>query len=155
MYERVLFPTDGSEEAAVASEHSLEFARRFDAPLHVLYVVDVRALKAADDTPNPALGSLEATGEQEVTRVSERAERAGIDATTAVIRGTPASTIVEASENDDVIVMGSHGRTGFDRYLIGSTAEKVVRTADVPVVTVPPTENTRNPEPHLTAESTT
>lgn len=155
MYDRVLFPTDGSEEATVATEHALEFARRFDARLHVLYVVDVRSLRAADNSSNPALGSLEATGEREVAKVGERAERAGVDATTAVARGTPAGTIVEAAESDDVIVMGTHGRTGFDRYLVGSTAEKVVRAADVPVVTVPPTENTRGPESTPTAEGTT
>lgn len=137
MYDRVLFPTDGSEGADVATEHALTIARRFDAPLRALYVVDVRAFQARDAYAGPAIEALEAGGEEAVERVRDAAEGRGVEVTTDVVEGTPASAIVEAAEDGDVVVMGTHGRTGLDRYLIGSTTEKVVRTADVPVVTVP------------------
>lgn len=144
MYDRVLFPTDGSEGADVATEHAIEVANRFDAPIHAVYVVDMTALYGADaySSPplDPPLDALEAEGREWLERVSERADREDIDVTTAVEEGSPASAIVEAAEADDVIVMGTHGRTGLDRYLIGSTTEKVVRTADVPVLTVPVTK---------------
>lgn len=148
MYDRVLFPTDGSEGSDVATEHALEIARRFDAPMHVLYVVDLTALHGADAYATPAfdppIDAMEAAGEEQVEAVSDHAERAGIDVTSAVVEGTPARTIVETAEDGDVIVMGTHGRTGLDRYLIGSTTEKVVRTAPVPVVTVPLEEDTES-----------
>lgn len=141
MYERVLLPTDGSDAADVATEHAIGLARQFDIPLHALYVVDVRAAQATDayagPSVDPTIDALEGAGEEAVERVRERAEGDGVDVTTAVVDGTPASAIVEAATGGDVIVMGTHGRTGLDRYLIGSTTEKVVRTADVPVVTVP------------------
>lgn len=141
MYERVLFPTDGSDAAEAATEHALAIASRFDVPLHALYVVDVRAAQATDayagPSVDPPMDALEAAGEEAVERVGDRAEREGVAVTTAVVEGTPTSAIVEAAADGDVVVMGTHGRTGLDRYLIGSTTEKVVRTADVPVVTVP------------------
>ncbi len=139
VYERVLFPTDGSDGAEAATEHALELARRFDAPLHVLYVVDVTVAHASDAYSGPTLDALTASGENVVEAVRERAEEAGIDTATTVTEGTPARTIVETAEDGDVVVMGTHGRTGLDRYLLGSTTEKAVRTADVPVVTVPVT----------------
>lgn len=140
MYERVLFPTDGSEGSDVALEHALELAHRFDAPLHVLYVVDVRALQGSDAYSGPALDSLVNAGEERVERVVERAAQSGVEVTNAVVEGTPATSIIEESRPGDLIVMGTHGRSGLDRYLIGSTTEKVVRTAEVPVVTVPMTD---------------
>lgn len=141
MYERVLHPTDGSDRAGIATKHAVEIARGFDAPLHVLYVVDVEAIRGDDTFSTPTfeatIETLEAEGEEQIERVRERGERDDIEVTSAITQGTPASTIVENAATGDVIVMGTHGRTGLDRYLIGSTTEKVVRTADVPVVTVP------------------
>ena len=137
MYERILYPTDGSEGADIAVEHALELARRFDAPLHVLYAVDVTTLQVNDTFSGPMLDALEEEGKEHLKRVSERVARHDIDVTSAVVKGTPAHSIVEAAENDDLIVMATHGRTGLNRFLIGSTTEKVVRTADVPIVTVP------------------
>lgn len=139
VYERVLFPTDGSDGAEAATGHALELARRFDAPMHVLYVVDVTVAHASDAYSGPTLDALTASGESVVEAVRERAEAAGVDVTTTVTEGTPAKTIVETADPGDVTVMGTHGRTGLDRYLVGSTTEKVVRTAGVPVVTVPVT----------------
>lgn len=143
MYERVLFPTDGSDAASAATEHAIELAREFDAPIHVLYVVDVTPAHASDAYAGVAMDTLLTEGEEHVEAAREAAERAGIEVTTDVTEGTPAQTIVETAEPGDVIVMGTHGRSGLDRYLIGSTTENVVRTADVPVVTVPVHEGER------------
>lgn len=137
MYDRVILPTDGSEGAAVATEHALDLAELVDAPLHVLFVVDTTTGHTSDAYSGVAVDALREAGEEAVERVRERAERAGVEATTEVEIGAPASTIVETAGPGDVLVLGTHGRTGLSRYLIGSTTEKVVRTADVPVVTVP------------------
>jgi nucleotide-binding universal stress UspA family protein len=76
-------------------------------------------------------------GEERTEAVVERARQVGIEASNTVVEGTPAEAVVDEARDSDVVIMGTHGRTGLDRYLIGSTTEKVVRTADVPVVGIP------------------
>lgn len=137
MYDRVVFPTDGSDGAGVATDHAIELARQFDVPLYAVYVVDttIDATDAYDSSV--ALEEVKAAGGDHLEVVAERAEDEGLAVTTAVVEGQPAEAIVEETREGDVLVLGTHGRTGLDRYLIGSTTEKVVRTADVPVVAVP------------------
>lgn len=144
MYDRVLHPTDGSEGAEIATKHAIELARRYDAPMHALFVVDLSAVQSTDayDTANfeSIAEALESEGQKRIDQVRDRAERHGVEVTSDITQGRPASTITEEAERGDVIAMGTHGRTGLDRYLIGSTTENVVRTAAVPVVTIPLTE---------------
>ena len=137
MYERVLHPTDGSDAADAAAADAMELADRYDAPLHVLYVVDVTVGHATDAHAGQVVEELESIGREHVESVTERARQAGVDVTSEIQEGTPATTIVETTEPGDVVVMGTHGRSGLDRYLVGSTTEKVIRSVDVPVLTVP------------------
>lgn len=139
MYDTILVPTDGSDHAVRAAEHGRVLARAFDATVHVLAVVDVEgAAGPFGRGPDEALvEELEADGEDAVE--SARSVLDGVDAVrTAVLRGTPSETILDYAEDNDVdlIAMGTHGRTGLDRYVSGSVTERVVRLADVPVVTV-------------------
>ena len=140
MYDRILFPTDGSEGAEVAIEHAIALAELAGIPVHLLYVVDTTAARGTDAYAGISLDRLNAAGDEHLDAVREQFESAAIDVTTEVVEGTPSTSIVEAATDGDLVVMGTHGRTGLDRYLIGSTTEKVVRTADVPVVTVPVTD---------------
>lgn len=139
MYETVLIPTDGSEHANLAAEHALELARAFDATVHVLGVVDIRDAAGPFDAGgvNQAfVESLESQAEEHVDAVETLAtDTDSIE--TAVRRGQPADAIVDyAAEIDcDMIVMGTHGRTGIHRYVAGSVTERVVRLADAPVFT--------------------
>lgn len=139
-YSDVLIPTDGSEGAEVAVDHGIEFAEMVDAAVHGLYVTDVRATvpNIDDGSQTMVLDQLEDEGEQAIEYVERGGQAEGVDVTTAVVRGTPYAQIREyVTEHDvDFIAMGTHGRTGLQRYLLGSVAEKVVRTADVPVLTV-------------------
>lgn len=137
MYDRVLFPTDGSDVAELATDHAIAVAERFDAPLHAFYVVDttIDATDAYDSSV--AVEELAAAGEVQIEDVRDRAEDAGIAVTTAVEEGQPVETIVAQSRPGDVLVLGTHGRTGIDRFLVGSTTEDVIRSADVPVLAVP------------------
>ncbi|MFB6122935.1 MAG: universal stress protein [Haloferacaceae archaeon] len=140
MYDNVLVPTDGSECANAAVDHALTLAERFDATLHALYVVDVRATHHSA----PELGmeqireSLEAQGEEATEYVASRARERGVNTVEAVEEGTPEDVIEEYVDTHDVdvVVMGTHGRTGLDRFLLGSVTERIVRTSDVPVLTV-------------------
>jgi nucleotide-binding universal stress UspA family protein len=139
-YDRILIPTDGSESATAAIDHGIAIAERFDATVHALSVVDVSALAGAYDVgPGPdLLDSLEEGCEQAVAVVEDECENRDVDIVTDVVRGTPYRTIREYVDDEgiDLITMGTHGRTGLERYLIGSVTERTVRTSDVPVLTV-------------------
>ncbi|MFC6717496.1 universal stress protein [Natrialbaceae archaeon GCM10025810] len=132
MYQNVLIPTDGSDETRRAIAHGLAIADRFDATVHALSVV-----------PEGPYGPLDDEGASEVARraveiIEIDADREGVDVTTAVERGVPHEEILSYADEEDVdmIVMGTKGRTGVDRVLVGSVAERVVRLSPVPVVTV-------------------
>jgi nucleotide-binding universal stress UspA family protein len=136
VYDEILVPTDGSEASAGALDHAIELARTYDARLHVLYVVE--PVYTADYDARTIADAMEAEGTETTTELAERAEAAGVEATGAVEFGTPHRKILECADERgvDLIVMATHGRTGLDRYLLGSVTEKVVRTAEIPVLTV-------------------
>ncbi|WP_435147444.1 universal stress protein [Halobaculum sp. P14] len=150
-YERVLLPTDGSDAAEPAEDVAVSFASTFDAALDVLSVVDSASL-ATSTTPDVGgiggLGEstvtavedhLEALAERAVDTAREKAEAAGVDADGDVVVGRPHERILERAEETeaDVIVIGTHGRGGIERFVLGSVAEKVVRLAERPVLVVP------------------
>jgi nucleotide-binding universal stress UspA family protein len=137
MYDRILVPTDGSEETRGAVEHAVELATAYEAVFHTLYVVDTNV--GADTSIPGALDALEQAGEAAIDEVISQAEARGVETIeAAVAQGAPHRAILDyVEENDvDLVVMGTHGRTGLDRYLLGSVTEKVVRLSDVPVMTI-------------------
>jgi nucleotide-binding universal stress UspA family protein len=139
MYDTILFPTDGSEPAGSTLEYALDVAAEHDATLHVLNVADVgrgSVVPVRDD----ALDALEREGRRIVDEAADRAAKRGIPVQGVVRRGDPSETIVAyATEADvDCIVMPTHGRRGVQRFLLGSVTERVINTADVPVVAVNP-----------------
>lgn len=136
--ESVLVPTDGSAGAAAAADHAIGLAGAAEAALHIVHVVDSSSLHGAVDVAS-VFEALEEAGQQAVDEIVERAEAADLRSIEAsVLAGIPSSAIVEYADERDVdcIVMGTHGRTGLDRYLLGSVTERVVRLADVPVISV-------------------
>lgn len=129
-YEGLLLPTDGSDSAQRAAEHALSLADELDATLHALSVTEDSLLGADADTT---------AAEEAVDSVVEAAEARGVEnVETHIEAGTPDEVILEYVENHDLdaVVMGTTGRRGIDRVLLGSVAEKTVRSATVPVVTV-------------------
>lgn len=142
-YERVLVPTDGSETAERAVDHAVAIADALDGELHALNVVDVAAAGQRDPVPSgTVVEALTEQGEAAVDAVAERADDAGVPVVTAVRQGFPGSRIrTYARENGaDIVVMGTHGRTGLGRVLLGSTVERLVRRAEMPVCAVPPAD---------------
>lgn len=141
MYSTVLVPVDGSGRDDDAVNRALEIARRFGAAVHVLHVVDVETGPAGlDRTQRERVRRpLEKRGRRATARIAERAAELGVDATRAVREGTPARTILEYADERDVelIVVGTHGRTGPDRVRLGSTTERVITRTDSPVLAVP------------------
>ena len=138
MYRRILVPTDGSAGAAAAVEQAVALAAAVDAELHGLYVI------RTDLSPDAALPGVvdefEAVGEAALADVRARAEAAGLGAVeTALVQGRAHRQILAYVDDHDVdlVVLGTRGLTGLERYLLGSVAEKVIRMADVPVLAVP------------------
>ena len=143
MYDSILVPTDGSSHADAAIEHALDLAERYDATLHALYVVDISYPYADFGTAgvnwDTVTDAQEGQGEQATATVRERGEERGIPVETEVRQSTSiyGPILDYVDDNDiDLLVMGTHGRRGLDRYLLGSVTEKIVRLADVPVLTV-------------------
>ncbi|MDQ2055897.1 universal stress protein [Halobellus sp. H-GB7] len=149
MFEQILFPTDGSDGAAVAFDHVLDIATTHDATLHILNVVDTTqggVLNLQSDSGD----SLEEKGERTVSEAAERAHQRGVDTVTEVAQGEPYRSIIDYAETQGVnlVVMPTHGRRGLERFLLGSTTERVVRRADVPVLTLSPNDDARITHPY-------
>jgi nucleotide-binding universal stress UspA family protein len=141
MYGTILVPTDGSDASMVAVDEAVELADRLGGTVHVLSVVE-GAQYAPMNTPSPDLvDSLEANAQEALDRAVERAETAGAENVVGTVEsGATHEAIVSYVESAgvDLVVMGTHGRTGLDRVLLGSVTEKVVRLSPVPVLTVRP-----------------
>lgn len=138
MYDRVLLPTDGSRGSRCAIDLAVDTAARHDAVLDVLYVIDTHT-QAAQVSPGMVRERLGTRGQRATARATERAADVGIEADETILEDeSPSRAILEYANarECDLIVMGTHGRTGLDRVLLGSVAERVVRYAPVPVLTV-------------------
>lgn len=138
MYETVLLATDGSEPSMAAAAHAVRIAKRFDARLHAVSVVDTLAVATVDAQSLAVEGAMANEAEYAVEAARERAAASGVVAETAVRYGSPHREILDAIEETgaDLVVMGTHGRRGLDHFLLGSVAERVVRASPVPVLTV-------------------
>ncbi|GAB3693011.1 universal stress protein [Halorubrum pallidum] len=147
MYERILIPTDGSDVAEAAVDHALDLAEKYDAEVHALYVVDIDSVNLSlgteqvDRLRQGRFGEMEELKERadEATgTVAERGEERGIEVVEHISGGRPHKLIGEYAEDHDVdlIVMGSHGRAGVRRALLGSVTERTLRSTHVPVLVV-------------------
>lgn len=134
MYEKILLPTDGSEESETAVKHAEELAEKFNAEIHILYVVDITQ-GAGDPAFQARLENLKDLGHETVQEMKEKIDAEEVK--TSVPTGIPHKEINEYVEEKDIdlITMGSHGRSGLDRFLLGSVTEKVLRTCSIPVLT--------------------
>ena len=140
MYDCILVPTDGSTETERAVEHAVELAAAHGADLHAVYVVNSATFAGLPmETSWEGVGDvLREEGEAALARVEELAADRGVPVETRLLDGSPSRRIVEYAESEDcdLVVMGTHGRGGIDRLLLGSVAEGVVRACSVPVLTV-------------------
>ncbi|MFC4360630.1 universal stress protein [Halobium salinum] len=143
MYDVILFPTDGSEESFAALEHALDIADTYGATLHVLYVVDTSySYVGSDGIPidwDAVLDAFRSAGKRALETAETWADREGVPVVGSIREDSIVHrAILQYVGDNDVkmIVMGTHGRRGLDRLLLGSVTERVLRTADVPVLTV-------------------
>jgi nucleotide-binding universal stress UspA family protein len=125
MFENILIATDGSVHSIRATKAGIELAKLSGGKVTGLYVVDTR-ISLSDVSSNIAdevLEGLKKTmmkeGEHATNYVEESAKMANITAEKKIVEGNPAEEILEMSKGVDVVVMGSIGRTGLDKYLLG------------------------------------
>jgi universal stress protein A len=145
---QILAPTDFSEFSKQAVESALALARRFKAKLLLLHVVELPAYPVEGVWPSPLgtalLEDLERQARLDLAQVLPDTPHVTVEVIRQVVVGTPYRKIVDvaAAENVDLIVMATHGRTGLSHLVMGSVAERVVRTAPCPVLTIRPTAAT-------------
>ncbi len=142
LYHRILIPTDGSENTRAATMHGLALAKNSGAEVTALFVVDDSAYMNQTWTsilPSaaPDLAQvLEEEGKKAVEMVRLEGEKLNIKVITKIEHGHPAKAINDMSRNYDLIVMGTLGRSGVSKLLLGSVADKVVRLSECPVLVV-------------------
>lgn len=136
MYDEILVPTDGSENAAKAMEHAIGLAAGSDARLHVINVINPRWYDMSIDS---ARVPVEKDRQEYIDELVDMADEAEVETVTAVLDGTPAQEILDyaADHEIDLIVIGKRGRGNLENLLLGSVSDYVVKHADVPVHTVP------------------
>ncbi|MFC5365438.1 universal stress protein [Salinirubrum litoreum] len=136
MFDEIVIATDGSDSVRRCITVALDLASRFDASVHALYVVDAGEVESSPESVREEMReALHERGEEALATVTDATDQS---VTTAVREGRPAAVISEyAREHDaDMVATGTRGRHGENRFLIGSVAERVVRTCPVPVLTV-------------------
>ena len=134
-YDRILLPTDGSSEGSQTSlRHAMTQAQAFDAVLHILYVSDSGPVGES----SVYMGEKSPGAKGAVKSVEQEAKRYGVETEADVVHGDPVDEIVDYAESRamDMIIMGTHARTGISRVLEGSVTEEVIRTSNKPVLAV-------------------
>lgn len=137
----ILCPVDYSVYSEMALTYAIEFAEKYYAKLYLMHVLDIRVY----DINNPDLYDINIVDEETLAKLRERLLRCVTEDTRGkiavealIIQGVPFAEIIKASKEYkiDLIVIGTHGRTGISHAIMGSVAEKVVRKAPCPVLTI-------------------
>ena len=141
-YKHILVPVDLGERSRAILEHAKAMADHFKSSIHLLYCFPNLTFPDATGLMNPlapqVIEEARADSERRLNDLLTPSERTRYHVRTTVLLGDPLDQIVACAKEDhaDLIVMGTHGRTGLTHMFLGSVAERVVRTAPCPVLTV-------------------
>lgn len=140
LYKKILIATDGSEFTKNAVDYGIDLAKNTGAKLYAIYVVDTAAFASIpmDAAWESMYEILKQEGDEATRYVANRAEAEGLEVERLTVEGHPAEEIIKYAEKNsaNLIVMGTLGKSGLDRFLLGSVAEKVVRNSKIPVLVV-------------------
>lgn len=135
MYDSILFPTDGSDTAMSVLDYAVDVAIEHGATMHVLSVVGP---DRSEVVASSGVDRVVEAGKRTVAETAERIAERDVAVQTSVERGWPVSSIADAAADADLVVMGTHGRQGVDRTLLGSVTEGVLAETPTPTVVVNP-----------------
>lgn len=141
---RILAPTDFSDHSCHALGYARTFASRWDAELHLINVIEPAVFPTeAGLTPMGMINldsELTEAADRAMADMLKREELQGLRITSAITHGRASSAIIDYARDNaiDLIVIATHGRTGLEHFIFGSTAERVVRESPCPVLTVHP-----------------
>jgi len=138
---KILIATDGSENAEKAADFGIQIAGLSGAKVYAVYVIDTApyySIPLDQVWSKEVYEQVEKMGHEITDDVEKAAKAAGLEAESIVLKGDPAEKIVNFAEeqNVDMIIVGSLGKGKFERLVIGSVSEKVVRHAKIPVLVV-------------------
>lgn len=138
-YDKIMIATDGSKQVEKAVKAAVELARLTGARLYAVHVIASTGYTPRNFGWEESLREiLEAEAKRAVNFVEKAGKASGIEVESVILDGHPADRIMEFVEQEgmDLIVVGTLGRTGLDRFLLGSVAEKIVRHSKTPVMVV-------------------
>ena len=141
MYKRILVPVDGSPTSIRGLDEAIGLAKLGGGSVRLVHVLDRVVFQGGETYTVDVFGLLREAGERILQKMKAHAAAAGIDASTflsEVLPGRVCDVVVEQAKEfgADLIVLGTHGRRGVSRLLVGSDAEQIVRVAPVPVLLV-------------------
>lgn len=142
MYKNILLPTDFSKGSDEAFEHAKDIAKSMGATIHLLHVIQPVVYPTGIEIAHESLvnleGDLEAVAKKNLAKIEKRLNDLGIETQSTVLMGKPSEQITEYSNRYemDLVVIATHGSSGLEHFLFGSTTEKVIRKVKVPVLVV-------------------
>ena len=142
LFRKIAVATDGSEQVRKAVDSAIEIAKLSDAKLYAVHVIALRFYSIIHSTDSEWKKAMREQLIKEGTEATAYVENAGraanVEVESVILEGNPAEEIINFAENNDIdlIVMGTHGITGIERFLLGSVAERVVRHSKRPVIVV-------------------
>ncbi|MDD2614681.1 MAG: universal stress protein [Methanosarcina sp.] len=140
LYRNIVIATDGSENSQRAISCGVEIAKLSGATVHALYVVDTPSIISETWTAGKEMVHelIIREGKKVLSKVKKIIEDSGVEVKEVLLEGYPSEEIINFAENNnmDLIVMGTLGKTGLERFLVGSVAENVVRNSKVPVMVI-------------------
>ena len=139
MFKKILCPVDFSDTSMNAANNAINFSMEIKAEITFIHIIDIQALQNIGDLSGGGINDINLLIEEEkpvLSKLKDECDKKGIKVKTILTHGEPVSVILETIKEGghDLIIMGTHGKTGLTRLVLGSIAENVVRKSDIPVL---------------------
>ncbi len=139
MFKKILCPVDFSDTSMNAANNAINFSMEIKAEITFIHIIDIQALQNIGDLSGGGINDINLLIEEEkpvLSKLKDECDKKGIKVKTVLTHGEPVNVILETIKEGghDLIIMGTHGKTGLTRLVLGSIAENVVRKSDIPVL---------------------
>ncbi len=139
MFKKILCPVDFSDTSIGAANNAIKFASEVKAELTFIHVLDIQTLQNIADLSGGGINDMDLLVEEEkpvLSKLKDEAEKKGVTVNTVLTRGEPVNIVLNKIKEGgfDLIIMGTHGKKGLTRLVLGSMAESIVRQSKIPVL---------------------